>query len=283
MFKHALAGLVAAAGLALATTASADIFQSAHAPGMCLNASTGGVSIQPCDGSANQDLAVVSASGGRVLVAGLRCLRMAGQNNMPELVNCNAPSWSGATRFSTVNNGPIVGDGLCLDIKSGKKSAGTRVIGYPCNGQNNQRWVRTVTGKTPSDNIQETVDSVQDGKLSLNHAPYLCLSVASNGLLHTRPCNTATKFKMAVGVPATPVRVPGGKCLDPNGSQGQQIRTMSGNCGANSALWTFTSNGLLRSSNGLCADVESASNSPNARVIFYKCSGSSNQRFTLFN
>ena len=71
------------------------------------------------------------------------------------------------------------------------------------------------------------------------------------------------------------------KCLSGSGSQGQQIST--GPCNGDSIEWTFTSNGLLRAANGLCADVEGASQSPGARVIFFKCSGNSNQRYTLVN
>lgn len=280
MLKHALAGLAAAMGLALATTASADIFESAHAPGMCLNVSTGGVSIQPCDGSGNQDLAIASVGGGRVIVAGVRCLQMSGQNNMPTLVQCSQP-YNGVTRFNMVNNGPIRGDGLCLDVKGGKKSAGTRVIGFECNNQNNQRWLRTATGKVPSDNIGELAGSAQEGVLSANHAPYLCLNLSGNRL-NLAPCNSATRFKVGVGVPTTPVigMVSGpNKCLQGDGAQGQQIR--AGGCNLSTVEWTFTTNGLLRASNGLCADVEGASQNAGARVIFFKCSGNSNQRYTL--
>jgi hypothetical protein len=281
MLKHYLAGLAAAFAIGLATTASADIFESASAPGKCLNMSTGGVSIQPCDGSGNQDLAIVSVAGGRVIVAGVRCVRMNGQGNMPELVQCAQP-WGVATRFSMVNNGPISGDGLCLDVKGGKTNAGTRVIGFGCNGQNNQRWLRTVTGKTPGDNLGEANANLTLGRLSANHAPYLCLNVGPGGRLNTRNCNSATKFKFALGVPATPMIGPGNKCLEANGGQGQQIGA-NGQCGLGGADWTFTTNGLLRGANGLCADVEGASNNPGARVIFFKCSGSSNQRFTVVN
>lgn len=282
MFKHALAGVAAAVALVALTAARADIFESANAPGKCLNVATGGVSIQNCDGSGNQDLAIASVGGGgRVILAGLRCLRMSGQNNMPELVQCTAPQYNEATRFNMVNNGPIRGDGLCLDVKGGKTNAGARVIGFECNNQNNQRWIRTVTGKKPMDNLGELEGSVQEGVLSANHAPYLCLNVQSNRI-NLKPCNSATRFKIAIGVPTTPVVGQGpaaNKCLSGSGSQGQQIST--GPCNGDSIEWTFTSNGLLRAANGLCADVEGASQSPGARVIFFKCSGNANQRYTL--
>lgn len=281
MLKHALTGLAAAAGLALAVTANADTFESANAPGMCLNVTTGGVSIQPCDGGANQDFPTYQAAGGHVILAGVRCLRMSGQNKMPILVECSFP-FDGITQFAITDNGPIVGDGLCLDVSGGKKTKGTKVIGFGCNNQNNQRWIRAATGKSPDDNVAELAFQAQWGALSVNNAPDLCLTVADDGLVVTRNCHDATLFRVTPDVPATTVRS-GGVCLDANGVQGQQIGTLSGdeNCDMYKAEWTLTSNGLLRSNSGLCADVEGASKTPDARVIFFKCSGNPNQRFTL--
>ncbi len=277
MLKHALAGLAAALTLMAVTSARADIFESVSVPGMCINASSGGVSIQPCDGGPNQDFATKSIGGGRIIVAGVRCLQMAGENNMPNLVQWSPSS---CTKFSFGNNGPVSGDGLCLDIKGGGSKVGTKIIGWRCNGQNNQRWLRTSTGKTVSDNVNDVGDNATQGRLSANHAPNMCLNIAGNRV-ELQPCAYATPFKLAVGVPATPIRGPGGKCLDGNGSQGDQVRVITCPSGMASAQWTFTTNGLLRSANGLCADVDGASRKAGTRVIFYKCSGNPNQRFTL--
>lgn len=282
MLKHIAAGFVAALGFALATSAGADTFESAHAPGMCLSVAAGGAVIQPCDGGSSQDLIIAPDSGGDLIWAGLRCLRMAGQNNMPVLVTCAVDDNGQATRFNIVNNGPIRGDGLCLDVQGGRKNAGTRVIGFACNDQNNQRWLRTVTGKTLDESVGDLSNSVQEGVLSAGHAPHLCLNVQDDRL-NLAPCEAAPHFTLSAGVPTTFVAADfagRAKCLVADGTQGQQIQAASCSGTAISG-WTFTSNGALRSANGLCADVEGRSQKPGARVIFFKCSGNPNQRFTL--
>ena len=277
MLKSGLAAAAFALALGGAFAARADIFESANAPGMCINASSGGVSILPCDGSPNPDFATKSIGGGRIIVAGVRCLQMAGENNMPNLVQWSP---SACTKFSFGNNGPVSGDGLCLDVKGGGKKTGTKVIGWRCNGQTNQRWLRTGTGKTVADNGDDLMANATQGRLSANHAPDMCLSVAGSRV-ELRPCGSATKFKLSVGVPATPIMAPGNKCLDGQGSQGEQVRVVTCQGGLASAQWTFTTNGLLRSANGLCADVDGAKRQAGTPVIFFKCSGNPNQRFTL--
>lgn len=46
--------------------------------------------------------------------------------------------------------------------------------------------------------------------------------------------------------------------------------------------WSFNQNGSLVNGSGLCADVEGASRREGTRVIGYRCSGKSNQRFAVW-
>ncbi len=65
------------------------------------------------------------------------------------------------------------------------------------------------------------------------------------------------------------------------GREGEQL--YASNCKNRSdQYWTYSQNGTLVNGTGLCADVEGASKYNGARVIAYRCSGKSNQRFAVW-
>jgi hypothetical protein len=281
MLRFILGGAAAALVLANLHTARADIFESVNAPGLCLNVTSGGVSILPCNGGPTQDLAVQalpSLNDGYLIAAGAGCLKMAGENRSPKLSLCDSMKF---TFFEFLDDGSIAGDGLCLDVKGGGRKSGTTVIGYRCNGRPNQRWLRTETGTTLEDSTSGTVDNMSEGVLAANSAPNLCLDTNANGFLELQPCAMAMTVTLSAGQALTWIKTDSGECVSPYGSQGEQLSVEP--CGINSIEWGLTSNGLLRNSDGLCADVEGNRRNPGTRVIFFKCSGKQNQRFTFIS
>ncbi len=281
MLRHILAGVATALLLANLHTARADIFESVNAPGLCLNVTSGGVSILPCNGGPTQDLAVQeipALNDGYLIAAGAGCLKMAGENRSPKLSLCDSMKF---TFFEFLDDGSIAGDGLCLDVKGGGRKSGTTVIGYRCNGRPNQRWLRTETGTTLEDSASGTMDNMSEGVLASNSAPNLCLDTNANGFLELQPCAMAMTVTLSAGQALTWIKTDSGECVSPYGSQGEQLSVEP--CGINSVEWGLTSNGLLRNSDGLCADVEGNRRNPGTRVIFFKCSGKQNQRFTFIS
>lgn len=274
-----LAAFALAAAAIFAPDARADYFESVAAPGMCLHAATGGVSIQPCDGSPAQDIVVVQTQSGLRLLAGIGCLKMAGEGQMLQVLQCIEGRDPAGTEFSFGQDGSIKGDGLCIDVKGGKRNAGARVIGFRCNGQSNQRWSATKTGTTAADNVNDFEKDMRPGQLSPRSAQGMCLSANGGGAIELQPCDSATELLLAPGAPLTMIRTQDMKCLDPHGAQGQQLRIVPCTERGDPINWGLTTSGLLRTQQGLCADVEGNRRNPGTRVILFKCSGNDNQRF----
>lgn len=279
MMKTCLSTLAILAALGAASTARADIFESVKAPGLCLNMTSGAVTILPCNGGPTQDLAVQEVQGlgeGYLIGAGVGCLRMQGENRPATVGMCDLLQFS---QFEFLADGSITADGLCLDVKGGGRKAGTTVIGFRCNGQANQRWLRTETGTTLEDTASGTIENFSEGVLAANSAPNLCLDTNASGLIDLQPCAAAMTVTVSAGEALTWIKTDSGECVSPFGSQGEQLSVEP--CNVSLVAWGLTSNGLLRNADGLCADVEGNRRSPGARVIFFKCSGKQNQRFTF--
>jgi len=294
MVKFAFAAIAAATVLFSTPDARADIFESQSARGMCLNVAVGGSSIQPCNGSAIQDIAVtpVPEKGGDALVVSFGCLSMPREGEMIATLNCfDEDNFTPSVFFTLGTDGTISVGNLCFDIKAGGRKAGTKVIAFGCNGQVNQRWIRQATGTDVNAQFQGADEARVTARLSLNSAPQLCLGPNPNGMAELQPCNTATELSYVGGGGLTGVyylekNAEGRviiRCLSASGNQGQQLRFQ--NCTVEGDMmavfrWGLTDNGLLRNDAGLCADAKNNGNQQGTPIILWKCSGKPNQRFT---
>ncbi len=272
-----ISATLVAAGLAV-PAARADYIQPLGAPGMCLNMAIGGVSIRPCDGSAPQDILISGDKyGGYYIVAGRTCLRIT-DDEPPQLVTSCGELDAGGKHFMFGEDGSISAQDYCLDVKGGRRNAGTPVIAFRCNGQQNQRWQLVETGTTIDDQRDSHAASEVHAAISPNNAPGLCLDSDLNGSIVLQPCGNAPAFNISTDGSMTQVMTDDDQCLTPSGP-GQPLYL--GSCQDGGANWGLTPNGLLRHTSGLCADVERSGNRPGTRVLGFKCSGNPNQRFTL--
>lgn len=290
MLKHILGALAAALLLASVHTARADMFESDNAPGMCLNVVVGGSSLQPCAGGLAQDFAVQEdpATGQFLLLQGVKCVSVAGQGQMLQLGRCFADQPTSSALFS-MNGGALEADGLCLDVSGGGRKAGTKVIGFPCNGQRNQSWTIRQTGATVQSGLSDYEKGGTRARLSANNAPAMCIGAGPGGQAELTPCNSAPLLVFYAGGVPTFIAIVDEfnetvACLAPQGAQNQTLRFEA--CKLGNEIepyfkWGLTANGLLRNEQGLCADVKGAGNRAGTPLIFFKCSGKSNQRFTM--
>jgi hypothetical protein len=290
MLKHTLGGLAAALLLASLQDARADMFESANAPGLCLNVVVGASSLQPCTGGLAQDFALHEdpATGSTLIVQGIKCVAMAGQGQMLQLSSsCSYEEIPPPSIQFTLSGGSVQANGLCLDVMGGGRKAGTKVIGFPCNGQRNQSWTIRQTGATVQSGFESLGDSITGARLSANNAPSMCIGIGPGGQAVLQSCNSAPVLDLFTGgVPTFIMAVDTANgsmnCLMDQGSQNQALRFE--NCSeapSDYAKWGLTTNGLLRNEQGLCADVKGAGRAPGTPLIFFKCTGKQNQRFTL--
>ena len=96
-----------------------------------------------CNGQANQSW--TAAAGGRLTLAGGKCLDASGQGATPGTAaiiwDCNGQT---NQQWNVNTNGTITGvqSGLCLDANAQGTANGTKVVLWTCNGQPNQQWSR---------------------------------------------------------------------------------------------------------------------------------------------
>lgn len=287
MLKHAVGSLAAALLLAGLHAARAEMFESANAPGMCLNVVVGASSLQPCTSGLAQDFALHEdhATGSTLIVQGYQCVTMAGQNEMLQLMDCEDSDLGRSSQF-TLTGGAVQANGLCLDVKGGGRKAGTKVIGFQCNGQRNQSWTIRQTGATVESGFESLGDSGTEARLSANNAPSMCIGIGPGGQAVLQSCNSAPVLLLFTGgVPTFIIAVDAANetmsCLTAQGTQNQTLRfELCTEEPAAYAKWGLTANGLLRNEQGLCADVKGGGKAPGTPLIFFKCSGNPNQRFT---
>jgi len=284
MFKTALA--IALSGIAFSAAAAADtgklqIFQSKGAPGMCLSLEVGAVAIRPCTDSASQGFLLFPTfkGDGTQLIIGNTGLMMGAENVM--LTSKFLGGSEQSTGFALGKDGSISSGGLCVDVKGGGRQSGTPVIAFRCNGQVNQRWALADSARSAKDVRAATRDARTTAKLSANHAPGNCLGPNGANELVIQSCSGAPTYMFTGGGRSTSLIQQGGSlCITPPGKSGLPI-LLKACAGEASTVWGLSDTGLLRSNDGLCADVKGGGKASGTPVVAFKCSGNSNQRFTL--
>lgn len=279
IFKTAAATAAIMAAGAVSAAAQTQVFQSQGAPDMCLSMEVGAVAIRPCTDSVTQSFTVSPTFDGTgfQLIIGNEGLVMGAENQM--LASKTLGGSEQSTGFTFASNGAISAGGLCIDVKGGGRRAGTPVIGFRCNGQVNQRWTRADSARAPVRGKTQATG----GRLVASHAPNMCLSSNAAGQLIIENCETAPDFSLVTGGAITTVtQLRTYQCLTAPAVSGQII-TLGQNCDAEqrAVQWGFTEKGLLRSADGLCADVKGGGKATGTPVIAFACSGDPNQRFQL--
>lgn len=277
--------LVAAFGAFVSTvTASAASdglvnFQSQGAPGMCLSMEVGAVAIRPCDDGITQAFNVYPTfqGDGMQLVIGNNGLMMGPENKM--LTSKTLGGSEQSTAFTLGSDGTVSAGGLCLDVKGGNRRAGTPVIAFRCNGQINQRWTRVDSARTRAPVRAAKVQ----GMLSPTHAPGMCIGNSGTGQLVLVSCGETPDFALATGGVTTTIQdLDSRLCVTAPGVSGRPIVLgQSCNREAPTVQWGLSDKGLLRSADGLCADVKGGGRTAGTPVIAFNCSGNPNQRFTF--
>lgn len=277
----AILGGLAAAAVPAAASDQLQIFQSQAAPGMCLSMEVGAVAIRACDDGATQGfrLSPTFKGDGMQLIIGRSGLMMGAANQVLSSKFLGGSEQS--TAFTLASDGTISSGGLCVDVKGGSRRAGTPVVAFPCNGQANQRWTRADSARSIQD-AQASARARSEGKLSANHAPGMCLAPDDSAQLVIKRCADAPTFALIAGGVLTSIsQTDDNACLTSPGRSGQPITQTRCDVDDVSAQWGLSGTGLLRSSDGLCADVKGGGRAAGTPVIAFACSGNPNQRFAL--
>jgi hypothetical protein len=282
-----LAAIAAAFGFfALAPAAHAEFLEAGHAPGLCLDFSSGQGAIYRCNGSDAQDIGLPQRGSGSLNVSG-SCVVAGGQGQPLYLARCRNRD---EQRWYYDSSGALVNkNGLCADVEGGRRREGTRVIAYACNNHSNQLWRITdgYDGGYPPDGGYPGGGSGYPGGggdydtalLSPMHAPGMCLDVdAGSNLMIIFNCHGRSNQRFSFTTYGeTEIQV-GRNCVTAPSSAGRQLYVAR--CtGAYSQRWNFQSDGTVRSASGYCMDVDGASRQPSAQVQIFRCSGKTNQRW----
>jgi hypothetical protein len=229
---------------------------------LCMDLS-GDAKLAKCNGSNAQKITLERRENGeRRMRVGSQCL----EGNREGEALFLAPCRNVVTQTWTYNNtGQIKnGNGLCVDVEQNRKTAGTPVITYRCNGTINQRWARYDLPKpeTPAGAGGSAI-------LRPAHARELILWTCHHGR------NQQFVFR---DNQKTMIRVNAG-CLTAIRQDGPvYIKSCAG--GARQ-MWTVEKSGRIVNASGACLDVRMAANANGTPVLSYKCTGQPNQRFLV--
>ncbi len=271
-------------GLAAGTTAAAadlQTFQSQGAPGLCLSLEVGAVAIRPCDDGVTQSFRLLPTfkRDGVQFLIGNTGLMMGAENQM--LTSKVLGGSEQSTAFTVGSDGSISAGGLCLDVKGGSRRAGTPVIAFRGNGQTNQRGTAAPSAGGGVDPRIAARKAQVSAKLSPKHAPGACLGADNANRLVLQACADAPLYDLTTGGRSTALQLQGSRlCITPPGVSGQPLE-LKGCANEASQVWGLSDTGLLRSQDGLCADVKSSGKTPGTPVIAFACSGDQNQRYSL--
>ncbi|NJP44325.1 glycoside hydrolase family 97 protein [Actinacidiphila epipremni] len=161
--------------------------------------------------------------------------------------------------------------GLCVDVPGAAQADGTRVALWDCNGQANQNWTASPTGRL----------TVYGGAK--------CLDVSGSGTADGTPvqiwdCNNTAAQQWTVGAGGTVVNPASGKCLDAydNGTApGTLLEIWTCNGGANQN-WARagTTAAYTGAQSGRCLDLPGGNQANGTRPALWDCNGGANQRWT---
>ncbi|MBB6013965.1 hypothetical protein HNR59_003359 [Aquamicrobium lusatiense] len=239
---------------------------------LCMDLS-GDAKLAKCNGSNAQKITLERRENGeRRMRVGSQCL----EGNREGEALFLAPCRNVVTQTWTYNNTGRIknGNGLCVDVEQNRKTAGTPVITYRCNGTINQRWARYDLPKpeTPAGAGGSAI-------LRPAHARDKCLDATAQGELILWTCHHGRNQQFVFrDNQKTMIRVNAG-CLTAIRQDGPvYIKSCAG--GARQ-MWTVEKSGRIVNASGACLDVRMAANANGTPVLSYKCTGQPNQRFLV--
>jgi hypothetical protein len=276
-FGRSLVRLAAlAAFLAMAPLARAESLTPGHAEGTCLDFTNGIGQIARCNGGRGQDIELPRRGTGELRV-GRNCIAAGGKSEQLYTTPCRRrteQSWYLDSSGALVN-----GNGLCADVAGFKKNDGARVVGFPCNGKENQRW--------------SIADDYDDGGpypggpggggydtalLTPRHAPGLCLDVRSGQDLIIYDCHGRSNQRFAFTTRGETELQVNGNCVTAPTKIETQLYVAR--CtGSYQQRWNVLSDGTIRSASGHCIDVYKGRTARETPVNLYKCNRDPNQRW----
>ncbi len=282
-FKSILAAVAACAGLAaFAPTAAAQALEASHAPGMCLDFSSGRGVLARCTGDRGQDLDV-PRRGADFLKVGRFCVAAGNSGSQLYTSNCRNNSdqfWSFNQNGSLVN-----GSGLCADVEGGSRREGARVIAYRCGGKSNQRFTAWDAGHRPGRPGRPGQGHNHESQvlLSPGHAGGMCVDHdRKTGRLILWGCHGKSNQVFTLSQRGnTELRV-NNLCV--TATRGNRSPVQVANCtGRRDQSWTVQNDRTIRNeATGLCLDVDGGGRHERTAVISFKCSGKTNQRFNFY-
>lgn len=264
--------LLSSSGAANATLYPAETknLRPDSAQDLCMDLS-GDARLAKCNGSNAQKITLERReTGERRMRVGSQCV----EGNREGEALFLAPCRSVVTQTWTYNNTGQIrnGNGLCVDVYQNRKTAGTPVITYRCNGTINQRWARYDVPRPEAPPSSASTMSFRPA-----HARDKCLDVTPEGRLVLWTCHGGQnqKFTFTYGRKST-IRS-GAGCLT---VVSPDAPVLLKSCGSGQhQSWTVEKSGRIVHASGACLDISMADRRDGTRVLSYRCTGQSNQRF----
>lgn len=186
-------------------------------------------------------------------------------------------------KWNFEENGTMRSDsGVCADILNFLRDPGTPVIAWDCTGTDNQKFFptririaaapaaekATLTALAPVSGLPVIASYYTQGK---------CLAAATGRIISIENCSRDANqgLRFAAGVSGQIVQ--GDKCLS-SAAKGEPLIVTA--CATITAQdWAFTSEGLLRNRDNVCADIFAFETRAGTNVIAWDCTGTDNQKF----
>lgn len=246
------------------------------ARGLCLDfSSSNGAKLKACNGSNAQKIFLTRrGSGEQIMKIGNNCIEGVREGEALFITPCRPVT----TQFWTYSNtGQIKnGNGLCVDVWRGEKTANTPVIAYRCTEHVNQRWARF----SPQD-AHGAADTAVNAMLYPLNAQGKCLDLSPEGRLILWSCHGGTNQKFSFQFERTGQVKVNGRCLTAHPEKDvEQIRGVT--CRNDTRQrWSVSANGQFKNGAGNCMDVRGSSALDGTPIITYPCKNQLNQKFKV--
>lgn len=278
MRTMAAAGILLIAGTVGSSAQNSEVtnLRPDHAKNMCLTFAPK-AKLAACDGSDAQKITMTrlkNHNGQWSLKVGSQCVEASNREGDPLfLAKCETTL---KQMWRATNTGELKNSGIfCVDVARAGKTAGTPVIVYRCNGNQNQLWARY----SPKDASQGSADITHNQMITPKSAPGKCLEVGghANSQVYITDCKGSAAQKFSFRWERGAQIQVNNRCL--SHYDGQIVR--AGECDRNRSdqRWNINTNGEFRSPNGKCMDVKENSLRNGTWIILYQCTNQANQRF----
>lgn len=232
--------------------------------------------IAECNGSNGQKIVMSrrdTPAAERIMRVGNQCIEAGREGEALFLASCRHvqnQTWSYSSTGQIKN-----GNGLCVDVWNGEKSANTPVIAYRCTGQINQRWARF----DPAEAVAANAD-VTKATLRPDIAPAKCLDLTRDGRLIIWTCHSGKNQIFAFANAGSARIQVDGKCLQaPPAKRNGPVRGVACDVKSPEQLWTVERNGTIRNRTGGCLDVTESRAQDGTEIIRWDCTNGRNQKF----